>query len=196
MYVNNIMGLPTTMGENPREVEEFYKCLLYNVQSLETLGKLRDVAGNVRVVLDKLKGIMSDLVWGHEQWQEWDYRQLLQVIGRTLKRAKAGSNQESQPTSQKERIIRMMGFCTGDPIRPNRMLEDRCMGVSTVIRPVTFQQIVQKLSQLETAKRSSAKSNYVLLAPVTDTELKAVEAADVETVNANITHQFVTRQAM
>ena len=68
-YVNNIMGLPTIMGENPREVEEFYKRLLYNVQSLETLGKLRDVAGNVRAVLDKLKGIKSDLVRGHERWQ-------------------------------------------------------------------------------------------------------------------------------
>lgn len=81
-YVNNIMGLPTFMGENPREVEEFYKRLLYNVQSLETLGKLRDVAGNVRAVLDKLKGIKSDLVRGHEQWQEWDFRQLLQAIKR------------------------------------------------------------------------------------------------------------------
>ena len=76
------MGLPTIMGENPREVEEFYKRLLYNVQSLETLGKLRDVAGNVRAVLDKLKGIKSDLVRGHEHWQEWDFRQLLQAIKR------------------------------------------------------------------------------------------------------------------
>jgi len=91
-------------------------------------------------------------------------------------------------------MIRMTGFCVGDPIRPDRMLEDRRMGVSTVIRPVTFQQIVPKLSQLETAKRSSPKTNYVLIAPVTDTELKAVEAADVVTVNANITHRFVTRQ--
>jgi len=68
------------------------------------------------------------------------------------------------------------------------------MGVSTVMRPVTFQQIVPKLSHLETAKRSSAKSNCVLIAPVTDTELKAVEAVDVATVNANTTHRFVTRQ--
>ena len=91
-------------------------------------------------------------------------------------------------------MVRMTGFCAGDPIRPDRMLEDRRMGVSTVIRPVTFQQIVPKLPQLETAKRSSARSNYVLIAPVIDTELKAVEAADVTTVNASITHRFVTRQ--
>ena len=59
VYGNNIMGLPTIMGEIPREVEEFYKRLLYNMQSVATLGKLRDVAGNVRAVLDKLKGITS-----------------------------------------------------------------------------------------------------------------------------------------
>ena len=88
----------------------------------------------------------------------------------------------------------MTVFRAGDPIRPDRMLEDRRMGVSIVIRPVIFQQIVPKLSQLETAKESSAKSNYVLIAPVTDTELKAVQPADVTTVNASITHQFATRQ--
>lgn len=40
-------------------------------------GKLCDVVGNVRVVLDKFKGIKFDLVWGYEYWQEWDFRQLL-----------------------------------------------------------------------------------------------------------------------
>jgi len=102
-YVNNIMGLPTIMRENPREVEEFCKRLLYNVQSLETLGKLRDVAGNVRAVLDKLKGIKSDLVRGHEQWQGWDFRQLLQAIKRwrhinPVTEASKGEIQPREPT--------------------------------------------------------------------------------------------------
>ena len=48
VYVNNIMSLPTIPNENPKEVNEFYKKLLYNVQSLETLRKLREVSGNVR----------------------------------------------------------------------------------------------------------------------------------------------------
>lgn len=81
-YVNNIMGLPTITGESPKEVDGFYKKLLYNVQSLETLGKLRDVTGNVRAVLDKLKGIKADLVRGQEGWQEWDFSQLLQAVKR------------------------------------------------------------------------------------------------------------------
>ena len=61
-YVTNIMSLPTIQGGDPKEVDAFYKKLLYNVQSLETLGKLREVSGNVRAVLDKLKGIKADLV--------------------------------------------------------------------------------------------------------------------------------------
>lgn len=35
-YVNNIMGLPTITDSSPKQVEDFYKKLLYNVQSLET----------------------------------------------------------------------------------------------------------------------------------------------------------------
>ena len=65
------MGLPTILGGNPQGVDVFYKGLLYNVQSLETLGKLREVPGNVRAVLDKLRGIKADLVQGQEGWQEW-----------------------------------------------------------------------------------------------------------------------------
>ena len=61
-YVNNIMGLPTVTGTSPKKIDEFYKTLQYNVQSLETLGKLKDVVGNVRAVLDKLKGVKADLV--------------------------------------------------------------------------------------------------------------------------------------
>lgn len=60
------------------EVEEFYK-LFYNVQSLETLGKLCDDAKNVRAMLAKLKGIKSHLMQEHEGWQWWDFRQLLQI---------------------------------------------------------------------------------------------------------------------
>lgn len=57
----------------------FYKKLLHNVQSLETLGKLREVSGNVRAVLDNLRGIKGDLVRGQEGWQEWDFSQLLEI---------------------------------------------------------------------------------------------------------------------
>ena len=74
------MGLPTFVTTQTKDIDEFYKKLLFNVQSLETLGKFREVSGNVRVVLDKLKGIKADLVRGEERWREWDFGQLLQAI--------------------------------------------------------------------------------------------------------------------
>lgn len=40
-------------------------------------GKLCEVFGNVRVVLDKLKGIKGDLVWGYEDWWDWDFVKLI-----------------------------------------------------------------------------------------------------------------------
>ena len=61
-YVQNIANLPVITGTQPAPIHEFYKKLVYSVQSLETLGKLKDVTGNARSVLDKLKGVIADLV--------------------------------------------------------------------------------------------------------------------------------------
>ena len=51
-------------------IHEFYKKLVYNEQSLETLSKLKNVTGNARSVLDKLKGAKADLVRGQIYWQD------------------------------------------------------------------------------------------------------------------------------
>ena len=69
--------LPVITGTNPRKVKEFYKQLRFNVQSLDTLGRLADVKGNVRSTLDKLKGIKADLVRGNEGWKDWGFKDLL-----------------------------------------------------------------------------------------------------------------------
>lgn len=76
-YVQNILGLPVVTTAHPKEVNQFYKTLLYNVQSLETLGKIERVNGMARSVLDKLEAIKGDLVRGHEDWQEWDLPRLV-----------------------------------------------------------------------------------------------------------------------
>ena len=79
-YVQNIANLPVITGTQPAPIHEFYKKLVYNVQSLETLGKLKDVTGNVRSVLDKLKGVKADLVRGQIDWQDWDFPQLIKAL--------------------------------------------------------------------------------------------------------------------
>ena len=69
-----------------------------------------------------------------------------------------------------------------------------CMGAFTVINLITFLLIVPKWSLLKTTGESSAASNYVLIIPVTDTELEAVEVTDARNVNADIILPFVTKQ--
>ena len=79
-HVNNILELPTVTNADPKKVNNFYKTLLFNVHSLETLGKIERVNGMTRSVLDKLKGIKADLVRGQENWQEWDLPWLTQAL--------------------------------------------------------------------------------------------------------------------
>ena len=71
------MELSIVTGANPRKVKDFYKQLRFNVQSLDMLGRLADVKGNVRCTLDKLKGIKADLVRGNEGWKDWGFKYLL-----------------------------------------------------------------------------------------------------------------------
>ena len=78
-YVRNTLELPVVTSSDPKRVNAFYKTLLYNVQSLETLGKLERVNGMARSVLDKLKGIKADLGRGIRirgvmvKWYVWHF---------------------------------------------------------------------------------------------------------------------------
>ena len=56
------MSLPNVPGCQPSRIHNFYKKLMYNAQSLETMGKLSEVSGYVRATIDKLEGIRGDLV--------------------------------------------------------------------------------------------------------------------------------------
>ena len=62
VYVDGIMSLPSIYGANPNKVSQFYEKLCSNVQALETMGKLGEVNGYVRMTLNKLEGIRGDLV--------------------------------------------------------------------------------------------------------------------------------------
>ena len=68
-YIENILALPFISGTQPAKVHDFYEALLYNVQSLETLGKTSECVALVRGILNKLPGIKAELVQGHPEWQ-------------------------------------------------------------------------------------------------------------------------------
>ena len=61
-HIQSINSLPIIHGTNPGKIREFYEKLVTNVQALETMGKLREMNGYVRMTLDKLIGIRADLV--------------------------------------------------------------------------------------------------------------------------------------
>ena len=52
----------TITGRKINMIHEFIKTLNYNVQSLETLGKLPQCLSMVRSILEKLPGIKAELV--------------------------------------------------------------------------------------------------------------------------------------
>lgn len=85
-YVNNIMVLPVVQGANPNKIYEFYETLLSSVQSLETMGKLGEVNGYVRMTLDKLEGIKGDLVRTEDSWQEWKFPHLIEALRKWTER--------------------------------------------------------------------------------------------------------------
>ena len=85
-YVNNVMSLPAIHGANPNKIMEFYQKLSPNLQALETMGKLKEINGYVRMTLDKLEGIKGDLVRTDDNWQEWDFPKLLEALRKWTER--------------------------------------------------------------------------------------------------------------
>ena len=79
-HFTNIMPLPVIYGSNPNKILEFYKTLSPNLQALETMGKIKEVNGYVRMTLDKLEGIRGDLVCTDDNWQDWEIPHLLEAL--------------------------------------------------------------------------------------------------------------------
>lgn len=79
-YVKDIIDLPNIDGVKSMQINKFYERLLYNVQSLETMGKLSQVNGYVTLTIDKLSGIRGDLVRNDDDWQNWDFVKLCEAL--------------------------------------------------------------------------------------------------------------------
>ena len=85
-YVTNIMSLETVHGANPNKISIFYEKLSANVQALETLGRIGEVNGYVRLTLDKLDGIRGDLVRTDDDWQSWKFPNLIEALTKWTER--------------------------------------------------------------------------------------------------------------
>ena len=87
------MGLPVISGANPGKIHQFYESLSFNVQALETLGKLKEVNGYVLMSIDKLPGLRGDLVRTDENWQDWDFAKFVYALQGWTERKKSCNHQ-------------------------------------------------------------------------------------------------------
>ena len=62
------------------EIHDFSGKLLCSMQALDTVGKIKEMNGYVRVTLDSLQGIQADLVRNDDNWQDWKFQQLVEAL--------------------------------------------------------------------------------------------------------------------
>lgn len=98
--ITSIPVLPVIQGANPNKRFEFYETLLPNLQALETMGKIREVNGYVRMTLDKLEGIRGDLVRTDDKSQDWDFPHLLEALRKWTIR-NSPKHREEKPSQDK-----------------------------------------------------------------------------------------------
>ena len=85
-HIQCIMGLPVITRTNPTRINEFYEKMVTNIQTLESMGKEKDMRGYVRLSLHKLPGIRADLVRLDDNWQEWGFPQLVEALRKWCER--------------------------------------------------------------------------------------------------------------
>ena len=101
-HMQNIIHLPRIHDFSLAKVHDFYEKLMNSVQSLETMGKLSEINGYVRITIDKLPYIRADLVRNDENWQDWKFPDLVQALRQwTERNPMSWSNYERKKVSEK-----------------------------------------------------------------------------------------------
>ena len=68
-HIQRVMVLPTINNTNAYKILGFYKRLIAHMNTLDTMGKLKEINGYVQFKLNKLCGIRADLVRTDGNWQ-------------------------------------------------------------------------------------------------------------------------------
>ena len=62
---------------------------------METLGKLTEISGYVRMSIDKLQGIRGDLVRTNDNWREWGFQKFVEALRKWTERNPIPAERES-----------------------------------------------------------------------------------------------------
>ena len=178
-HIQCILGL---YGTEPAKVHKFYETLASHVQTLETLGKLKEIGGFVRGTLDKLPGIRPDLVRLDDDWQQWGFVQLVESL-----ESGVTAIQFNRVIAREIVIAVVMVTLTKQPFT-------KFDGVRIVMARITKQQSVERSLMLNSVERSLAKSDFASIALAQDTKQRIVRASTpVKNVVINIIPPYVIR---
>lgn len=119
---------------------------------------------------DKLIGFKSDLVQGNEGWQEWSFRQLLRAIKHWM---------DMNPVTQ-------ANVRETQPREPAYIPKGKNIKNEELSGEISYQ----------TREDIGRQIHGCVYCDKILSHLQAVEATDVTTFNASITHRFVTRQTI
>ena len=78
--------MPIITGKQPNRVQEFHEKLKVSTQALDTMNKLKDINGYVKITLDKLPGIRAHLVRLDNDWQDWRFTQSVEALWKWTER--------------------------------------------------------------------------------------------------------------
>ena len=88
---------------NPVKIHNFYEKLRTSVQSLNTMGKVKEINGYLRSILDKLPGIRVDLVRLGNGWQEWKFGRSAEALRQWTERNPISHERKPLDNSKKGR---------------------------------------------------------------------------------------------
>ena len=118
-HIQSIIALPTVPGSQPARVHNFYEKLATNVQALDTMGRIKEINGYVRVTLDKLPGIRADLVCLDDNWHDWVFPQMFEALCKWCDRNPLHSSNQSNKSRdrffnsrQEDYLQRPCIYCT------------------------------------------------------------------------------------
>ena len=74
------MMLPTIANTSSSKIKGFFEKLITGLQALERMGKLQSIKDYVRMTLDKLPGILADLVRMDDELKAWGFSQLVEAL--------------------------------------------------------------------------------------------------------------------
>ena len=79
-HIQGVTSLPVIPKSHPNRIHDFYEKLVIRIQALDTMNKLKEVNGYVRLTLDNFPVMLADLVRIDEDWQEWTFPELVDAL--------------------------------------------------------------------------------------------------------------------